>query len=101
MDIDSLIESLTYKDFKVGQILTCIKLEGDGYYGGDPDNERLILGEKYVIVDLLTGPDWHFPKRVCVKLKGPFYFGSEFVPIECFCGISELRDRKLKQLGIC
>jgi hypothetical protein len=86
---------LTYSDFKIGQTLTCIKL-GAGYYGGDSDNERLILGERYVIEDL----DWHFPNRVCIKLKGPFYFHSEFVPIECFCDISDLRDKKLKQLGI-
>lgn len=87
---------LTYSDFKIGQVLTCINLEGDGYYGGEPDNERLILGEKYIIEDL----DYHFSTRVCVKLKGPFYFHSEFVPIECFCGVAHLRDFKLKQLGI-
>jgi len=91
---------LTYKDFEVGQVLTCIKLDHHSvvgnYIGGELDNERLILGEKYTIADL----EFRFPNKVCVKLKGPFYFHSEFVPIECFCDISDLRDKKLKQLGI-
>jgi hypothetical protein len=57
---------LTQKDFKIGQVLTCVKLNHDNYNGGDFDNERLILGEKYTITDL----EYRFPDRVCVKLKG-------------------------------
>jgi hypothetical protein len=90
------MDKLTYKDFTIGQIVTCIKLDVDGYFGGEVDNERLILGEQYEVIDT----DFHFHDRIAVKLKGPFYFHGEFVPIECFCGISELRDSKLKQLGI-
>jgi 16S rRNA (cytosine967-C5)-methyltransferase len=31
----------TYKDFKIGQAVTCVKLNVDNYNGGDEDNERL------------------------------------------------------------
>jgi hypothetical protein len=44
---------LTYKDFEIGQVLICIKLDHysvvGNYIGGEPDNERLIIGEKYTI----------------------------------------------------
>jgi hypothetical protein len=85
---------LTQKDFKIGQTLVCIKLDVSGYPGGGKDNERLILGEKYLIEDL----DIHFPDRVCVKLRGPYYFHSEFVPIECFVDVAYLRDRKINTI---
>jgi hypothetical protein len=82
---------------KNGDILICVKLDTDSYNGGDKDNERLILGERYKVTDDL---DVHFPDRVCVKLKGPYYFHQEWVPIECFADISAIRNFKLKQLGI-
>jgi hypothetical protein len=85
---------LTQKDFQEGQVLTCVKLNCDGYNGGDVDDERLILGEKYTITDL----DFHFPDRVCVKLKGPYYFHEEFVPIECFCDTAYIRNEKIKEI---
>jgi len=85
---------LTYKDFKVGQALMCVKLDADGYRGGEPDNERLILGEKYIITDL----EFRFHDRVCVKLKGPFYFHEEFVPIDCFCDVAYMRDYKIDKI---
>jgi hypothetical protein len=69
-------------------------LDADGYSGGELDNERLILGEKYTITDL----EFRFPSRVCVKLKGPFYFHEEFVPIECFCDLSYIRDFKIGKI---
>jgi len=87
---------LTYKDFKIGQELICVKLDTDNYNGGDVDNERLILGETYKITDV----DFHFPDRVCVKLKGPWYTHNEFVPIECFSDVAYIRDKKLTDLGI-
>ena len=87
---------ITYKDLKIGDILTCVKLKTNDYNGGDVDNERLILGDHYKVTDI----DYHFPDRVCVKLKGPYYFHQEFVPIECFDLISAIRDKKLKDLGI-
>lgn len=85
---------LTQKDFKIGQVLTCVKLNHDNYNGGDFDNERLILGEKYTITDL----EFRFPDRVCVKLKGPYYFHEEFVPIECFCDLAYMRDMKIDKI---
>ena len=90
------MNKLTYKDFKIGQNLVCINLNGHGYFGGEFENERLILNKTYIIDDL----DLHFPTRVCVKLKGPYYYHSEFVPIECFVDVAYIRDKKLNDLGI-
>lgn len=89
---------LTFKDFKVGDIVICVKqtvesLSGN-YYGGEPDNERLIIGENYKIEDV----DFHFPNSICVKLKGPYYYHSEFVPIECFSDIAYVRDLKINKI---
>lgn len=90
------MEKLTYKDFRIGQELICVKQNTRDYKGGDVENERLILGENYKITDL----EFRFPDRVCVKLKGPFYHHEEFVPIECFVDRGFIRDKKLKDLGI-
>lgn len=90
------MQKLTYKDFKIGQKLICVKQNTHDYNGGDHDNQRLILGEKYTITDLES----RFPDRVCVKLKGPYYFHKEFVPIECFVDRNFIRNVKLKELGI-
>lgn len=70
----------------------CIKTTASGY----TDDERLVLGESYVINDI----DLHFPNKVCVELKGPYYFHHEFIPEECFSKLSEIRDQKLKKMGI-
>ena len=72
--------------------IICIKTTAPGY----ADDERLILGESYIVDDI----DWHFPNKVAVKLKGPYYKHIEFVPEECFSKIAAIRDKKLKELGI-
>jgi hypothetical protein len=36
--------------------------------------------------------------QVCVKLKGPYYFHEEFVPIECFVDVAYMRDYKINQI---
>jgi hypothetical protein len=88
------INKKNYTDFKIGQIVICVKLNADNYNGGDEDNERLILGEQYTVTDV----DVHFHNKICVKLKGPFYFHNEFVPIECFSDIQAQRDLKIDQI---
>jgi hypothetical protein len=62
--------------------------------GGEIDNERLVIGEKYQIIDV----DFHFPNKICVKLKGPYYFHEEFVPIECFGDIESIRNDKIEKI---
>jgi hypothetical protein len=86
--------NLSYKDFKIGQKLICIKQNTESYRGGEEDNERVIIGETYTITDI----DFHFPHQVCVKLKGPYYFHEEFVPIECFVDVAYMRDYKINQI---
>ena len=80
--------------FEIGDEVICIKTTAPGYI--HYLNERLVLGESYVINDI----DFHFPNKVSVKLKGPYYFHYEFMPEECFSKLSEIRDKKLKELGI-
>jgi hypothetical protein len=88
------MNKLTHKDFEIGQMLICVNLNTDNYKGGEIDNERLILGEKYKIIDI----DFHFPNSLCVKLKGPYYFHEEFVPIECFVDIEGNRKYKIDKI---
>lgn len=79
-----------YKDYKIGQSIRCIKLT----FGDYIDDERLILNEDYIITDI----DFHFEGKVCVQLKGPYYFHEEFVPIECFDDIVVIRDNKINEI---
>jgi len=78
--------------FEIGDEVICIKTTASGYH----DDERIVLGESYVINDI----DFNFPNKVSVKLKGPYYFHYEWMPEECFSKLAEIRDKKLKELGI-
>ena len=79
---------------KIGDKVRCIKTDCNGYIGGDIDNERLIIGEIYTIKDI----DFHFPNKICIKLKGPYYFHREFVPEELFDIVSVIRDKKINEI---
>ena len=50
---------------KIGDTLVCVKQNSGLYVGGEEDNERLIIGEKYKITDI----DGRFHNKVCIKLK--------------------------------
>lgn len=90
--------------FEIGQVVVCnpdfdrlsdeLKKQWALVFN-DIDNERLIVGENYLINDI----DIHFPNKICVKLKGPYYFHCEFVPEEFFTDDrSLLRDQKINQI---
>lgn len=90
--------------FKIGQVVVCnpdfdrlsdeLKKQWSLVFN-DVDNERLTIGEKYLINDI----DIHFPNKICVKLKGPYYFHSEFVPEEFFTDDRSLiREQKINQI---
>ena len=90
--------------FEIGQVVICnpdfdrlsdeLKKQWTLVFN-DIDNERLIIGENYLINDI----DIHFPNKICVKLKGPYYFHCEFVPEEFFTDDrSLLRDQKINQI---
>ena len=81
---------MTYRDFKIGEKLVCVKQNTNDYNG----DERLIIGKKYKITDL----DFHLPDRVCVQLTGPYYYHCEFVPIECFKDLVSIRRLKLNKI---
>lgn len=84
------------REMKIGDVVICVKTDTENYIGGEDDNERLILGESYKISD----KDSRIPNKICVKLKGPWYFHEEFVPEECFSLLAGIRDEKLNKLGI-
>lgn len=90
--------------FKIGQLVVCDpnldKLSPElitqwNLVFNDSDNERLVIGENYLINDI----DIHFPNKICVKLKGPYYFHCEFVPEEFFTDDKAfVRDQKIDQI---
>ena len=74
---------ITYKDFKIGQKVTCYKV--DDFV----EDQHLTVGKTYIIEDL----DWHFPNSICVR--------SDNKKVSCFFNIayfiSEIKTiRKLK-----
>lgn len=90
--------------FEIGQVVVCnpdfdrlsdeLKKQWALVFN-DIDNERLIIGENYLINDI----DIHFPNKICVKLKGPYYFHCEFVPEEFFTDDKSLvREQKINQI---
>ena len=87
-------KKVDYTNFKLGQKVTCLRIESENEKGSFWE-ERLIVGEEYIIEDL----EYRFPDRICVKLKGPYYTHSEFVPAEFFWDdIIEKRDKKINEI---
>ena len=77
-------------NFKIGQVVTCGPVDEDDFFF-----ERLIIGHSYLIEDI----DYHFPDKICIKLNGPYYFHSEFVPDKYFKdSISKLRDERINSI---
>ena len=76
--------------FEIGDKVRCIANTCEGYN----DDERLVVGETYTIKDI----DFHFPNKICVKLKGPYYFHREFVPEQLFDKVSLIRESKINEI---
>jgi hypothetical protein len=51
------MDKLTYKDFKIGQKVTCVKFDDNDFW-----NQHLTVGKSYKIEDL----DFHFFDKLCV-----------------------------------
>ena len=82
------MEKLTYKDFKIGQIVDCVKFDDNDFY-----DQHLTIGKKYKIEDL----DYYFPDKVCVRSDNKRV--SMFMPIEFFNDIKYLRKLKLEKIN--
>ena len=80
------MENLTYKDFKIGQKVTCVKR--DDFY-----EDHLTVGKQYEIDDL----DFHFWNKLCVKCDNERT--SMFIPIDFFSDIKIIRKLKLEKLS--
>lgn len=76
----------TYKDFKIGQKINCVKV--DNFV----EDQHLTVGKTYIIEDL----DFHFPDAICVKSDNKKI--SMFFNISYFTSIRELRKAKLKKI---
>jgi hypothetical protein len=86
-------EKLTYKDFKIGQKVICVKLGTDENDNRDSDfwEQHLTIGKEYVINDL----DFHFPDRLCVRSDNG---NLMFFPIELFSDNQYVRKLKLEKI---
>lgn len=86
------MKKLSYKDFKIGQIVTCVKTCHDGN-SDDFWEQHLTVGKKYKIEDL----DFHFPEKICVHSDNNKV--SMFMSIEFFTDIKYLRKMKLEKIN--
>jgi len=77
---------LTYKDFKIGQKVTCVKVDDN------VEDQHLTIGKKYKIEDL----DFHFPNAICVRSDNKRI--SMFLNISYFTGIKEIRKLKIQKI---
>lgn len=85
------MEKLTYKDFKIGQMVTCTKLPDDPE---DFYHQHLTVGKKYKVDDV----DFHFPHKICVRSDNKKTF--MFMPIEFFAeDIKYIRKMKLDKIN--
>lgn len=48
---------VTYKDFKIGQKVTCYKVDES------VEDQHLTIGKTYIVEDV----DFHFPNSICVR----------------------------------
>ena len=85
------MKELTYKDFKIGQKVTCVT------YDNSPDfyEQHLTIGKTYKIEDV----DFNFPNSIVVKSDNGKI--SMFFPIKLFTNIKMIRKLKLEKLKKC
>lgn len=76
----------TYKNFKIGQKVTCVKV--DDFV----EDQHLTVGKTYIIEDV----DFHFPNSIVVQSDNGKV--SMFFNIAYFVGVKELRKAKLKKI---
>lgn len=81
-------KELTYKDFKIGQVVTCVT-----YGVSDFWCQHLTIGKKYKITDL----DYHFWNKICIRSDNNRI--SHFVPIDFFSDIQMTRKLKLEKIN--
>lgn len=84
---------LTQADFKIGQVLTCIKSPNiSPGCTSTTDKDYLTVGKEYKIVDL----DIHFPNSVCVEINKNY---CAFVSIDYFVDKkSIIREKKINSI---
>ena len=80
------MKKLTYKDFKIGEYVTCSKID-------DFFEQHLTINKKYIIEDL----EFRFPDKICVKSDNTKL--SMFMPIEFFSSIKKIRKEKIKKIN--
>jgi len=79
---------LTNDDFKIGQIVTCVKFDDNDYW-----EQHLTVGKKYEIEDI----DWHFQNSIVLRSDNKKL--SQFVPIRFFSDKKIIRKMKLEKLN--
>lgn len=79
------MKEITYKDFKIGQYVTCVKID-------DFIEQHLTVGKRYKIEDL----DFHFPNTICVRSDNNKI--SLFIHIDYFIDNQYIRKLKLQKI---
>ena len=78
----------TYKDFKIGDIVTCYR--HDGFF-----DDNITIGKKYKVEDV----DFHFPHSIAIKIDRKVKNNIHFMPIEFFeCRLQDEREEKLNKI---
>ena len=85
-------EGLTYKDFKIGQVVMCKSVINDTDFNFWLENEHLIPGESYIIDDL----EWRYHDKICIKSS--YSKQGMFAPIKFFDSTAVIRDNKLSEI---
>lgn len=83
------MEKLTYKDFKIGQKVTCVSYDNNN----DFYDQHLTIGKSYIVEDV----DFHFPDSIVVRSDNNKI--SMFFPIKLFTDLKCVRKLKLEKLN--
>jgi len=85
------MKKLTYKDFEIGQKVTCVSLDHNN--NKDMWEQHLTIGKRYIIEDV----DFHFPNSIVVRSDNSKI--SMFFPIPLFSDVKLVRKMKLKKIN--
>lgn len=86
-------EKLTYKDFKIGQKVICVKINESDNLCGDYWQQHLTVGKTYKIDDV----DFHFSDKIAIRSDNNKV--TMFMPIELFCDNRYVRKLKLEKIN--
>jgi hypothetical protein len=82
------MKELTYKDFKIGQKVTCVSYDNNA----DFYEQHLTIGKTYEVEDV----EFHFPNKIAIKSDNGLTY--MFFPIKLFSDLKCVRKLKIEKL---